>query len=130
MVRLKNDIRLKRVSDTIHALKTLSVGAKLTTNLADVTPKLIVLANFKSGNHPFSHLSKEEFGVAKFSVEALEEVINDYSNQFEGKVYIGKRKGFMDEIEEKLQKLANEDKIIFGPVNSIIDKFVNIIALG
>ncbi len=130
LVRMNDEIRLKRIKDTILALKTLSGGAKQTTNLADVTPKLIVLANFKSGNHPFSHLAKEERGVAKFSIEALEEVISEYANQFEGNIFVGKRKGFMDEIEEKLKNLADDDKIKFGPINAIIDEFVKTIKLG
>jgi CRISPR-associated protein Cst2 len=130
LVRMSDNTRLQRVKDTVSALKTLSGGAKQTTNMADVTPKLIVLANFKSGNHPFSHLAKEENGIARFSVEALQEVLGDYSEQFDGVVYVGKRKGFMDEIEEKLQALANEKKIKFGPINAIIDDFVESIKLG
>ncbi|MBN2396668.1 MAG: type I-B CRISPR-associated protein Cas7/Cst2/DevR [Candidatus Atribacteria bacterium] len=130
LVSLDDDTRMKRIQDTIYAIKTLSGGAKQTTNMADVTPKLIILASFNSGNHPFSHLAKEERGIAKFSVEALEEIMTDYSDQFIGKIYVGKRKGFMDEIEEGLQKLANEGKIKFGPVNSIIDDFVKTIKLG
>jgi CRISPR-associated protein Cst2 len=130
LVRMSDNTRLQRVKDTVSALKTLSGGAKQTTNMADVTPKLIVLANFKSGNHPFSHLAKEENGIARFSVEALQEVLGDYSEQFDGVVYVGKRKGFMDEIEEKLQALANEKKIKFGPINDIIDDFVESIKLG
>lgn len=130
LVRMDDDVRLQRIKDTVSALKTLSGGAKQTTNMADVTPKLIVLAKFKSGNHPFSHLAKEENGIAKFSVDALDEIINDYSDQFDGDIFIGKRKGFMDEIEDKLQKLANDGKVKFGPVNSIIDEFVNTIKLG
>jgi CRISPR-associated protein Cst2 len=130
LVSLNDDIRLNRIKDTISALKTLTGGAKQTTNMADVTPKLIVLANFKTGNHPFSHLAKEERGIARFSVEALKEVIEDYSDQFIGKIYVGKRKGFMDDIEEELHKLADEDKIKFGPVNQIIDEFIKTIELG
>ncbi|MDD3050289.1 MAG: type I-B CRISPR-associated protein Cas7/Cst2/DevR [Candidatus Cloacimonetes bacterium] len=130
LVQLDSETRLKRIKDTISALKTLSGGAKQTTNMADVTPKLIVLANFRSGNHPFSHLAKEEYGIAKFSVEALEEVITDYANQFDGKIFVGKRKGFMDDIEEKLQLLEKSGKIKLGPVNSIIDEFTKTIKLG
>jgi len=130
LVSLDDENRLNRIKDTISALKTLSGGAKQTTNMADVTPKLIVLANFTTGNHPFSHLAKEERGIARFSVDALEEVINDYSDQFIGKIYVGKRKGFMDDIEEELQKLAGKEKIKFGPVNQIIDEFMNTITLG
>lgn len=129
LVRLEKSERKKRVEDTISALKTLSGGAKQTTNMADVTPKLIILANWNCGNHPFSHLAKEEAGKAVFSIEALEEIIEDCKDQFEGKIYVGKRKGFMDELEPGLNKLKEEGKIEFGPVNSIIDSFVNNINL-
>jgi CRISPR-associated protein Cst2 len=129
LVRLEKKKRKKRVKDTVSALKTLSGGAKQTTNLSDVTPKLIVLANWNSGNHPFSHLTKEEAGKAVFSIDALKEIIEDCKDQFDGKIYVGKRKGFMDELEPGLNQLKDEGKIEFGPVNSIIDSFVNNINL-
>ena len=130
LVRLKNEIRKKRIADTILALKTISGGAKLTTNLADVTPKLIVLATLKSGNHPFSHLAKEEFGKEVFSIDALKQVFNDYQDQIEGKIYIGKRAGFMDELENDFKKLISEnDSFYCGSVNEAIDNYVETIKL-
>ncbi len=125
LVRIDDSERLHRVQDTIRALKNLSGGAKQITNMADVTPKLIVLAMFKSGNHPFSHLAKEELGKPVFSIDALEEVLRDYSEQFDGPVFIGRRKGFMDELDEPLQNLAESNDLLqYGSVNQIIDKFV------
>ncbi len=130
LVRLNSDIRLKRVKDTIRALKYLSGGAKQATNMADVTPKLIILTHFESGNHPFSHLAKEELGLPIFSIEALKEVLNDYQNQFKGSVVIGKRKGFMDELDEQFQNLKEKFSIIsIAPINEAIDQFVNSIKL-
>jgi len=130
LVRLPVETRLSRVKDTILALKTLSGGAKQSTNMADVTPKLIVLTTFKSGNHPFSHLAKEKLGKAVFSIDALKEILSDYQDQFEGKVYIGKRTGFMDELDEELKTLSEEDEIIeYGTIGKIIDDYVNSITL-
>ncbi|MCF7911362.1 MAG: type I-B CRISPR-associated protein Cas7/Cst2/DevR [Candidatus Cloacimonetes bacterium] len=129
LVELPKVLRLKRIQETLSALKTLSGGAKQTTNLADVTPKLIVLAEFKTGNHPFSHLAKEEKGIPVFSVNALIEVIEDYQEQFSGKVFIGKRKGFMDDLDDQLQELSEAGRIEFGPVNKIIDSFIETISL-
>ena len=128
LLRLPSSIREKRIKDTMQALKILSGGAKQTTNMADVTPKLIVLAKFKSGNHPFSHLAKEELGKPVFSIDALVEILDEYKDQFVGKVYIGKRKGFMDDIDTPLQSLGGE-KIQYGPVNSIVDEFVKTIEI-
>jgi len=128
LTRLPGNIREKRIKDTIQALKTLSGGAKQTTNMADVTPKLIVLAKFKSGNHPFSHLAKEDLGKPVFSIDAFLEILKEYQDQFNGKVYIGKRKGFMDDIDEQLKSLAGEN-MQYGPVNSIVDSFVETIKI-
>ena len=129
LIRLPKEIREKRIKETLLALKTLSGGAKQTTNMADVTPKLIVLARFKSGNHPFSHLGKEELGKPVFSIDALVEILEEYKEQFVGKIYIGKRKGFMDEIDEHLGNLTGE-RVQYGPVNAVIDEFVKSITVS
>ena len=128
LVQLENSIRQSRIRNTIAALKFLAGGAKQTTNMADVTPKLIVLAQTKSGNHPFSHLAKEEMGKPIFSVIALEEVLADYAEQFTGPVFIGRRSGFMDDLDESIRDLQNS-QVQYGPINQIIDAFINQIKL-
>ena len=128
-VTIPKEIREKRIKETLLALKTLSGGAKQTTNMADVTPKLIVLVRFKSGNHPFSHLGKEKLGKPVFSIDALVEILEEYKEQFVGKIYIGKRKGFMDEIDEHLSNLTGE-RVQYGPVNAVIDEFVKSITVS
>lgn len=127
LVQMDKNIREKRIKETIAALKYLSGGAKRTTNFADVTPKLVVLAKFNSGNHPFSHLATEKLGKAVFSVNALQEVINDFNDQFSGPVYVGRRSGFMDDLDEELKAL---NSIEYGAINEIIDRFINSIKLG
>jgi CRISPR-associated protein Cst2 len=58
LVQLPSELRQKRAIDTIKALKTISGGAMQTNNMADVTPKFIILATTNGGNHPFSHIAK------------------------------------------------------------------------
>lgn len=128
LIRISDSERNRRIKETILALKTISGGAKLTTNLADVTPKLIVLTTLKSGNHPFSHLAKEELGKAVFSLEALKQVANDYKKQLIEKIYVGRRAGFMDEIEGELKKLDNS-QFFYGSINEAIDNYVRSITL-
>jgi len=129
-VRLVAEERLKRIQDTILALKTLSGGAKLTTNLADVTPKLLILATFNSGNHPFSHLATEERGKAVFSVDALLQALKDYGSQLDGKIYIGRRAGFMDDLEKDLQEaVARNEQLEYGTVGEAIDKYTKSLKL-
>ncbi|MEZ4965155.1 MAG: type I-B CRISPR-associated protein Cas7/Cst2/DevR [Saprospiraceae bacterium] len=131
LVRLEKRIREKRATDTIAALKFINGGAMQTNNMADVTPKFIVLATMASGNHPFSHVAtsfgqfEQEF---RLNVEGLEEVLNDYGTQFRGKIFIGIRSGFLsDEDVEKLESLAirfGDESIFLGPVNAAIDEYI------
>jgi CRISPR-associated protein Cst2 len=126
LIRMDDKTRLKRIKDTIAALKIISGGAKLTTNLADVTPKFIIVGTYNSGNHPFSHIVIEKMGKPVLSIEALKEVINEYSDSLVGNIYIGKRKGFMDELEKDLIALSKENENVeYGPVNEIIDKYAD-----
>lgn len=129
LVRLPQTVRLKRAKDTLLALKTLAGGAMQASNMADVTPKFIVLAATTSGNHPFSQIAVEEkanaYGYkASLSVDALREVLTDCQSQIVGTVYIGKRLGFMDEIQAELEKLAAEfANVELMPINKAIDSF-------
>lgn len=128
LVRLSKEVRIQRATDTIKALKNISGGAMQTNNMADVTPKFIILATTKTGNHPFSHVvkSKGEYDESVvLNIEGLKEVIEDYKNDFVGNIYIGKRSGFFDDDNADLEKLAKENnKVCFGPVNQIIDKYI------
>ena len=132
LYRLPKETRVKRVEDTIRALEVLNGGAMQTTNMGDVTPKIIVLTTLGSGNHLFSHLAKDDLGKPVFSLDALKQVVTDYSDRIVGKVYIGRRMGFMDELEEGFRKLKNEleeefrklkeenNRIYYGSVNEAI----------
>jgi len=111
LIQISKEIRLKRSKETIAALKTISGGAMQTNNLADVTPKFIVLATTKSGNHPFSHVAKgQELDRTRtekvlLNIDGLKEVLKEYKSQIIGTVFVGKRSGFMDEYNAELLAL-------------------------
>ena len=127
LVQLDKAVRTQRALDTIKALKTITGGAMQTNNMADVTPKFIVLATMSSGNHPFSHIVKNEGKNnerAILNIDGLREVLKDYNDQFEGQVFIGKRSGFMDEYNEELTKVAEEfGNVSLLSVNQAIDSY-------
>jgi len=132
LVQLPKEIRTKRATDTIQALKFLSGGAMQTNNMADVTPKFIILASTTSGNHPFSHVVGTPQGkfeeVMNLNIDALKEVLKEYKEQFIGTVFIGIRKGFLDEVANELETLKVLDKqeyptVSVLPVNEAIDKY-------
>lgn len=121
---LPKGIRLRRCKQTLEALPILSGGAKLTSHLTDVTPKLIILSVLDGGNHPFMNLMIEENGEGKLSFNALREVIRDYGDRFCDSIYIGRRSGFMDELDEDLSSFADKTdlpcEIVYGSPNVVI----------
>jgi CRISPR-associated protein Cst2 len=128
LIRLDKDTRVKRATDTIKALKNISGGAMQTNNMGDVTPKFIVLATTKTGNHPFSHIATKTGAYEEYAtldIDALKEVIIDYKNDFEGKIFIGKRAGFMDDKNDALVKLVDEfpEIIELKTINETIDDY-------
>ncbi|GAB6008897.1 type I-B CRISPR-associated protein Cas7/Cst2/DevR [Dysgonomonas reticulitermitis] len=129
LIQLPKSSREQRIVDTISALKTISGGAMQTNNMADVTPKFIVLATMSSGNHPFSHIVKSEIVSSKnekavLNIEGLKEVLNDYKDQFKGIIFIGKRSGFLDEYNSELKQLETEfSNVKVLTINQAIDQY-------
>ncbi len=128
LVRLPLAIRQKRIADTLLALKNISGGAMQTNNMGDVTPKFIVLASMNTGNHPFSHISTsrgDRDEQAILNINGLREVLDEYKENFIGKVFIGRRSGFFDNYDKKLKELAEKynDLVEYLPVNAAIDKY-------
>ncbi|WP_455587646.1 type I-B CRISPR-associated protein Cas7/Cst2/DevR [Bacteroides sp.] len=128
LVQLPLNIRIQRATDTIKALKNISGGAMQTNNMGDVTPKFIILASTDSGNHPFSHIVSsygDRDEMVKLNIDALKEVFDEYKDNFIGKIFIGRRKGFFDEYDEDLEKLQQtyQDLVVYGPVNAMIDAY-------
>ncbi len=128
LVRIEKNIRVQRAVDTIKALRNISGGAMQTSNMGDVTPKFIVLATTKTGNHPFSHIASNTGAYneyAELNIDALKEVINDYKSDFDGKIFIGKRAGFMDEKNDELKALETEfkDLVVIKTVNDSIESY-------
>lgn len=127
LIRLSKETRTRRVDDTLQALKFISGGAMQTSNMGDVTPKFIILATFSTGNHPFSHVVKNDpftHEAVILNVEGITEVLNDYKDQFQGTVFIGKRSGFMDEYNEELKALETTfSNVKVLTVNQAIDQY-------
>jgi CRISPR-associated protein Cst2 len=129
LIQLPKSIREQRIVDTISALKTISGGAMQTNNMADVTPKFIVLATMSSGNHPFSHIVKSEIVNSRnekaiLNVEGLKEVLTDYKDQFIDTIFIGKRSGFLDEYNSELRQLETEfSNLKVLTINQAIDQY-------
>jgi len=126
---MPSEIREKRAKETIQVLPYLNGGAKQTSHLTDVSPKFLILVGLEGGNHIFMNLAKEEEnGEATINLEALKDTLKDYSDILLTDIYIGRRKGFMDELDSELWELAaefgeNGKKIIYGSLKETVDAF-------
>lgn len=126
---LPKDKRVERSKDTLKALSVLSGGAQLTSHLTDVTPKLIILAMLKGGNHPFMNLVVEKEGKGELSIPALKQVLEDYKDRIVGPVYVGRREGFMDELDSSFKQLSQgPENIVYDSPNKVIDQFCDNLA--
>lgn len=128
LVRMPKDLRKERMIDTIYALKFITGGAMQTNNMVDVTPKFIILSTMTTGNHPFSHVAINEGAYNQnfvLNLDGLKEVMNDYKDQFQGKIFIGARNGFLDKEDiAALEVLAkNFDNVEFSSVNDAVDNY-------
>jgi len=104
---MPKEIRKKRASDTIRALRYLFGGAKQTQYLTDVTPKFVILAIFDGGINPFiSGIVYEEKGEVKFDSEALISRMREFSGILNPKkLFIGKDEGFMKEWDNEITRV-------------------------
>lgn len=131
LIRLDRKIRISRITDTIKALKTISGGAMQTSNLADVTPKFIVLATTKSGNHPFSHIISNDpvnHEQPILNILDFKEVLKEFSSDFVGNIFIGRRGGFWNEREVELRTMneyfvSESSKVFYSTVNKAINSY-------
>lgn len=121
---MDKNIRVKRTQDIINALPYLSGGAKNTSHLTDVTPKILVLAAIDGGNHIFMNVVREENGETIFDIDALDEVINEYSDILKTDIFIGLRSGFLKDTQNKIIEYANgKDNVKVGTIKEITDAF-------
>ncbi|OYT33332.1 type I-B CRISPR-associated protein Cas7/Cst2/DevR [Archaeoglobales archaeon] len=106
---MPNEIRKKRASETIKALRYIFGGAKQTQYHTDVTPKFVILAMLKGGINPFiSGIVYEDRGEVKFDSEALTSRILEFKEILSPKkLFVGKDKGFMREWDEDIRKIQN-----------------------
>jgi len=106
---MPDEIRKKRASETIKALRYIFGGAKQTQYLTDVTPKFAILAMLEGGINPFiSGIVYEEKGEVKFDSEALISRMLEFADILNPKkLFVGKDKGFMKEWDEEISKVKH-----------------------
>lgn len=102
------DERKRRIRETLLALPELSGGAKRTDYLTDVAPRFIIAAVIGCANHIFMDVVKAAEGRITLNTEALAEIVQDYRGHLLSDLFIGLRRGFLDDAEyERIADLVN-----------------------
>ncbi|WP_292365095.1 MULTISPECIES: type I-B CRISPR-associated protein Cas7/Cst2/DevR [unclassified Methanoculleus] len=121
------DLKKKRVSETLAALKYLNGGAMHTLHLTEVTPKVIILAALNSGNNIFMGVfPHQDYEQGLINLDALNAVLEDYQDDLLSGVYIGILPGFGSENEKELMQFKAPARVtltVTTPVKAI-DGFI------
>ena len=70
------------------------------------------------------NIAKEVEGEATIDINALVDVLDEYEDIILSDVYIGRRKGFLDNLEDDITNLTKENaKVKSGTIREAIDQF-------
>lgn len=116
-------LRKERAAGLLKALVCLRGGAKMAAFGADVSPKVIVFAGMSSANPCFNNLYVGDGERPKLNVELLKELADDYGDKLQTPIYIGIRKGYLEN-EDEVCALAGDGFIVDSPMK-VVEIFVN-----
>lgn len=118
--------RKARLKQLLQGLAQITGGAKLAIHYTDVTPRLLMMAVAKGGNHLFgTAISADSKGLPKINTEALKQVAQVYKTSLLSDFHVGLPQGYLDEqranLAEALKTIRgkNEDAAIPHPVEAI-----------
>ncbi len=106
--RLSAEERLGRVRRLIEAIPLVQGGAKQTLHYTDVTPVISIAAVTRYGNHPFNYLFDDRGDEITFKIDAFENTVRGYRDQFLSPIYIGWRPGYAPSQFAKFNGLSED----------------------
>lgn len=107
--RLPNEERARRIATLFKALGQLEGGAMQTLHYTDVTPTFLLAAVTAGGNNIFNYsVAADSRGVPFVHKEALREALTTSREELLSGVYVGWKRGFMDDQRESAEALFQE----------------------
>lgn len=96
--RLPAEERIARVAALFEGLSQLDGGAKQTLHYTPVAPSLFLASVMRGGVSPYQHaVGADERGQPRIKPEALTEALAVWQDQLLSPVYLGWRRGYLDE---------------------------------
>ncbi|WP_459202221.1 type I-B CRISPR-associated protein Cas7/Cst2/DevR [Methanococcus sp. CF] len=118
--------RCKRISGILKAISVLEGGSKQASFGTDISPKVILLAGLNGGNPIFNKIFVQEDEGVLIKVDVLKEIIEEYSDRIPGKIYLGIRKGYLEN-EPELVNLSEQlnGKLVLDAPRNAVNSFIN-----
>ena len=92
------ETRKARLQQLLRGLAQITGGAKLAIHYTDVTPRLLMMAVAKGGNHLFgTAIGADDKGLPKVNTEALKQVAQVYKSFLLSGFHIGLSQGYLDD---------------------------------
>lgn len=114
------DERKARLRQLLQGLAQLTGGAKLAIHYTDVTPRLLMMAVARGGNHLFgTAISANDKGLPRINMEALKQVAQVYKASLLSDFHIGLPQGYLDDqrvgLAEALKSIREKKEEISIP---------------
>ncbi len=101
--------RKERLRQLLKGLAQITGGAKLALHYTDVSPRLLMLAVAKGGNHLFgTAVGANKQGLPVINSKALKQMAMVYKDSLLSAFYIGLTQGYLDEERETLAIVLKE----------------------
>jgi CRISPR-associated protein Cst2 len=101
--------RKKRLAQLLNGLAQITGGAKLSLHYTDVSPRLLMLAVAKGGNHLFgTAVGANKQGLPNINTKALKQIATVYKESLLSGFHVGLVEGYLDEQRAALAETLKE----------------------
>jgi CRISPR-associated protein Cst2 len=106
---LPAEARKQRLKQLLEGLSQIAGGAKLALHYTDVSPRLLMMAVSKGGNHLFgTAISATDKGLPKVNTAALKQVADVYKDSLKSKFHVGLVEGYLDDQRPALAETVDQ----------------------
>jgi CRISPR-associated protein Cst2 len=107
--------RKERLAQLLKGLARITGGAKLSLHYTDVSPRLLMLAVAKGGNHLFgTAVGADRQGLPRINTKALKQVAAVYKDSLLSAFHVGLVEGYLDDQREALVQAVKEIRGLDG----------------
>jgi CRISPR-associated protein Cst2 len=106
---LPAETRKQRLKQLLQGLSQIVGGAKLAMHYTDVSPRLLMLAVSKGGNHLFgTTVSSDNKGLPKINSAALKQIAEVYKDSLKSKFHVGLVEGYLDDQRPAISETVDQ----------------------